>query len=442
METFRKMVKTLKERLINFSQHWFKNFTFFKSSKNLQIYLGRESILPILTTRGFRTSTMATRTTTTRTTVTMHELSAISPVQLHQPFEISFKDLIIAYTQCRKHKSNKNSAIKFEIDLEENLWNLYNHIMVGTYKTSRAICFGIFSPTAREVWASNFQDRIIQHLLINEISDKFNRKFHQNSCACIKNRGTQYGILKLEKKCKSITQNYKNSAYYLKCDVSNFFMSIDQKILKTLILNKIGNNWISQGLIYMIDSDLRTNFKLNTPLSVLDKIPNKKRFSKCSKSVGLPIGNLTSQFFANLYLNELDQFVKHKLKISYYVRYVDDFVILSKDAHFLYKIKNQVNKFLNLHLNLFLNYKKCYLNKIENGLSFCGQTIKPFRRIIRFSSKCRAMGKILKTTKPEVFVSFLGMFRRASKSFNDRVIIGFYAFSRGFILDQKLTKII
>ena len=434
------LITVLKERFKDDFKHWFKDNFFSKSSGNPQS--GGRSILPIPTTHGYRTSTMATRTTTTRTTATMFEQSANSLEKLHMPFEITFDELIRAYNSCRKNKTSKKSTLLFEVDLEENLWNLYTDLINGNYKTTQAVCFGIFNPTAREVWASNFQDRIVHHLLIDRLMPAFKRKFHQNSCACIKGRGTLYGILKLERMCRSITQNYSKHAFYLKCDISNFFMSINQTILKNLINKNVNELWIREGLNYIIDCDLRKNYVLNTHSNKMKKIKDAKCFSKCEIDYGLPIGNLTSQFFANLYLNELDQFIKHTLKLSFYVRYVDDFLILNDNPRKLWRIKLKIDKFILDKLSLVLNPKKCFINRIEKGVSFCGQTLKPFRRIVRFSSKKRMIGAFINKENPKSLSCYFGIFRQASKSFWSRCILKHLTSTKGFLVDSNLTKII
>ncbi len=182
--------------------------------------------------RGTRTSTMATRTTTTRTTS-----CAPAPSADRGPF--SFAELVEAYLDCRRTKRNSNAALAFEMRLERNLRRLYDELADGSYMPGRSKCFVITRPKPREVWAAAFRDRIVHHLLYNRIGPRFERSFIADSCACIKGRGTLYAAERLESKVRSITQNWSRRAFYLKCDLANFFVSIDKRILLDLLLAKI-----------------------------------------------------------------------------------------------------------------------------------------------------------------------------------------------------------
>jgi hypothetical protein len=156
----------------------------------------------LLPTLGNRISIMAIRTTTIRTITTMFGLFA-----KHIFCKIKLEELLRAYYDCRKNKRNTINALKFEIDLEKNILNLYNDLVNGTYEIGRSICFVVKNPKPREVWASNFRDRIVQHLVYNRLKEKFHNKFIKESCACIPGRGVLYGVKTLEHQIRSISNN-------------------------------------------------------------------------------------------------------------------------------------------------------------------------------------------------------------------------------------------
>ena len=157
--------------------------------------------------------------------------------------EFSFSELVTAYFDCRRHKRNADSARRFEQDLERNLHQLHDELANGVYTPGRSICFVITRPKPREVWAAEFRDRIVHHLLYNHIAGRFHRAFIANSCACIPGRGTLYAVQRLEHAIRSATANWSRPAWYLKCDLANFFVSIDKRILRELIANRVHERW-------------------------------------------------------------------------------------------------------------------------------------------------------------------------------------------------------
>jgi hypothetical protein len=202
------------------------------------------STRPIRTTPGIRTSTTATRTTTTRAPSSAPVPSADYPARHHADF--SFPDLVQAYFDCRQTKRNSASALAFEQDLERNLHRLNDELQDGAYRPGRSICFVVTRPKPREVWAADFRDRIVHHLLYNRIAPRFYAGFIADSCACIPGRGTLYAAQRLESKVRSITQNWSRPAHYLKLDLANFFVSIDKPILRDLLATRITEPWWMQ----------------------------------------------------------------------------------------------------------------------------------------------------------------------------------------------------
>lgn len=393
-----------------------------------------------LTTLGARTSTMATSTTTTRTTSSVSERFANSTGS-HAGF--TFAALVQAYYDCRQHKRNTKSALEFEIHLEKNLGALFDELALGTYRPGRSICFVVTHPKPREVWAADFRDRVVHHFLYNAIGPRFEAGFIADSCACIKGRGTMYAAERLESKVRSITQNWKQPAYYLKMDLANFFVSIDKRVLWEQLQSKIIEpNWLWLAGV-VLWHDPRESYELRCKPSLLELVPQHKRLTNQPPHLGLPIGNLSSQFFANVYLNALDQHVKHQLRCRHYIRYVDDFVLLDSDPKQLTKWQSVIEEWLPANLGVHHNPKKTIRQPINRGVDFVGQVVLPHRRIMRRRSLRNAIQRIRKGSQDSLFEtinSYYGLLTQASHSHNDRVKLSHAVLARGHTVNGKLTK--
>ncbi len=300
---------------------------------------------------------------------------------MHYDFTLS--DLFKAYFECRKNKRCKYSALSFEINLEQNLLNLYKEIKSGKYKIGKCICFVVTRPKPREVWAANFRDRIVHHLIYNFVSERFYKRFIQDTYSCIPKRGTLNAAKRLLHFSRSATNNYTKPMFYLKADLSNFFVSIDKNILFNLLNKHINEEWILSLLKQIIFHDCTQNVYIKSNKKRMKLIPPYKSLFNADKQHGLPIGNLTSQFFSNVYLNELDQYVKRVLKCKYYVRYVDDFVIIDTNAQKLNYYFDSIKEYIANTLFLELHPRKKLINKVENGIDFVGFTVKPARLLLR-----------------------------------------------------------
>jgi len=394
-----------------------------------------------LTTRGIRTSMMATRTTTTRTTSFVREPSADSIQTSHADF--LFEDLLQAYFDCRKSKRNSRSALEFELNLERNLIELYEELITGTYTPGRSICFVITRPKPREVWAAAFRDRIVHHLLYNKISPRFYASFIADSCACIPERGTLYAAQRLESKVRSATQNWSKPAHYLKCDIANFFVSIDKDLLREQLAARITEPWWLALTELVLFHDPRCNYELRGDPKLIDRVPAHKRLTSQPSNRGLPIGNLSSQFFANVYMDALDQFAKHQLRARHYIRYVDDFVLLHESPQWLNNALAQIEAFLPARLGIQLNPKKTILQPIDRGIDFVGHVIKPWRRTTRRRSLEQAIKRVRAVDNAdlrETANSYYGLLRQASHSQHDRALLTKEILRRGRAVDLRMTK--
>lgn len=381
---------------------------------------------------------METRTTTTRTTNCAREPSADPRVGF------SFQELVAAYFDCRRSKRNTSSALSFEARLERNLFQLYEELEDGSYRPGRSICFVITRPKPREVWAADFRDRIVHHLLYNKVSPRFHASFIADSCACIPGRGTLYAAKRLEAKVRSITQNWSRPAFYLKGDLANFFVSIDKQVLRSLLAKKIHDPWWMWLAEMILFHDPRQEFEYRGSPGLMERVPPQKRLLEQAWHLGLPIGNLSSQFFANVYLNELDQFAKHRLGARHYIRYVDDFVILHESPQWLNGALQQIDAFLLDRLHTKLNPRKTILQPISRGIDFVGQVIKPWHRTTRRRSFRQAIYRAASVPDDQIFEtanSYFGLLGQATASHHDRAKLANVLRRRGFCVNHSLTKI-
>ena len=227
----------------------------------------------------------------------------------------SFKNIYNAFKNARKSNPNKRSVLLFSKNLEKELFKIQKQLLENKYNPAPYKKFKIYEPKERLISAPAFKDVVIQHAIINIIDPIFEKTFIYNSFACRKNKGTHKGLSKLKKTIKF----NKTLKYYLKQDVKKYFPSVDKNILKKIIKKRIKDRSLLSIILKIIDSYSFNNNK------------------------GIPIGNLTSQLFANIYLNELDQYVKHTLKVKYYYRYVDDFIILSNNKKQLKGYRRKIN---------------------------------------------------------------------------------------------------
>ncbi len=321
----------------------------------------------------------------------------------------SLENLYKAYLDCRENKRKTANAVKFEYDLEENLMKLQKELANGTYQPGRSICFAVFEPTSREIFAADFRDRVVHHLLVREINEIGERNFIFDSYACRKNKGTHKAVEKLRTFIRKVSKNGKQECFYAQLDISGFFMSIDKNILykifeKMIVKQKKNQKWKKEVLQLgkiIIFHDPTENYITKGDQRLLESIPQRKSLFYAGQRKGLPIGNYSSQFFGNLYLNELDQFVKRKLRAKYYLRYVDDFILLNKSKELLEKQKLEIETFLKQKLNLDFSENKCKIRSVKSGIDFLGYFIKPNYVLVRkrvvksFKNKVREIGKLV-----------------------------------------------
>ncbi|WP_330214393.1 RNA-directed DNA polymerase [Pseudomonas sp. AM8] len=380
---------------------------------------------------------MAGSTTTTRTTSGSRALSADLSVA---PFQ--FEDLVQAYYDCRRNKRNSASARLFEKDMELNLLELHDDLIAGTYRPGRSICFVVTRPKAREVWAAAFRDRVVHHLMYNHVAPRFYASFIADSCACIPGRGTLYAATRLESKIRSASENWSKPVFYLKCDLANFFVAIDKAVLRKQLEARITEAWWLALATQILMHDPREDYETRSPAHLFNRVPQHKRLVAQPARLGLPIGNLSSQFFANIYLDALDQFAKHTLRARHYIRYVDDFVFLHESPQQLNQWLAEVEAFLP-RLGAKLNPTKTILQPVDRGVDFVGHVIKPWRRTTRKRSLAQALKRTAAAPAEdlrETANSYFGLLSQASHSHAERAGLARVVLKRGNSVNAALTK--
>ncbi len=337
------------------------------------------------------------------------------------------ENLISAYKKARKGKRSKNYVINFESNLNKNLRILQEQLKNKTYFPTKLRKFIVRDPKTRTIHSSIFRDRIVHHAIINIIQPIYEKIFIHDSFASRKNKGTHIAIERFEYFVNKISSNgmkIKNphtnnsiKGYVLKADVKHYFNTIDHDVLINILRKKIR------------DEDLIELIRI-----ILHNFQDKQ------KGKGLPLGNYTSQFLANVYLNNLDYFVKNRLKAKYYIRYVDDFVILDKDKKVLKEYSDKIEKYL-LFLKLKLHPEKSEIHALRNGITFLGYRIFYHHKLLRKRNiryfKNRLRNKLELYSRGEIDKEHLENFLNGWKGYSN--FANTYNFNKKLI-DTKLLK--
>lgn len=306
-------------------------------------------------------------------------------------------NLLKAYLDCRQNKRKTMNALKFEMNLEHNLHELLLNLQNRTYVPGKSICFVVTKPKPREIFAAEFCDRVVHHVLINQVQKIWEDKiFIDDSYACRPNKGNHYGVAKLQ-------QYAKEFRYYGEFDIANFFGSIDKKIIYESFAKVIRSincpDWWKDEVLWLAKTIIfhnpASNYYYKGDPKLKDLVPPYKSLIHKDGMTGMPIGNLTSQFLANVYLNELDQFVTKTLGAKGYGRYVDDFVIFANSKEELRHWRDQIGEYLKNELHLQLHPKKQQIQPTSHGIPFVGYFIKPWGVTVRRN--------VVKTLKNKIY---------------------------------------
>jgi retron-type reverse transcriptase len=333
--------------------------------------------------------------------------------------DVTVTELFQAYFDCRRTKRNTWNALAFEERLERNLMDLYHQLHAGEYRPGQSMCFGVLRPKVREVWAADFRDRVVHHLLYNRVAERFYRRFIHDSYACIPGKGALMAADRLQAMTRSASQNFAAPTWFLKIDIANFFVSIDKQVLDALLARRITEPWWMDLCRRVLHHDPTLNVRVRSADRLMARVPRHKSLFN-AHGRGLPIGNLSSQFFANVYMDPADQFAKHHLKLRWYARYVDDMVALGHDAGALHAAAAEMDGFVGRELGLRLHPNKTDINRIERGVNFLGYIVRPHARYVRRSTVLSAQQRIADlmdagdpTALRSTVNSYLGLMRHA-----------------------------
>lgn len=291
------------------------------------------------------------------------------------------------YVECRRHKRNTANALRFEAAQEMNLLALRDALADRSYEPGRSVCFFIQRPKLREIFAADFRDRVVHHVLVSYLERIWEPVFIHDSYACRRGKGVHAAVARLQQFMRQATANGTREAFSLQLDIRNYFMSIDKPRLFEMLRGRLNPRrpadeealWLAEKLVF---HDCTHEPVLKGDPRLVDRLPPHKTLFRAASGKGLPIGNLNSQFFANVYLNALDQFVKHELKCRWYLRYCDDFVLLATDPETLRDWRGRIEAYLTDRLALVLNPRQ-RLAPVANGIDFLGYIVRRDYRLVR-----------------------------------------------------------
>ena len=291
----------------------------------------------------------------------------------------SFENFLSAARKAQRGKRFQDQVSAFNFHLERELYRLQAELQTQTYRPGPYYEFHIYEPKLRKISAAPYRDRVVHHALCNVIEPIFDPTFIFDTYACRKGKGTHKAV-------DRFTEFSRKNTYVLKCDIKKYFPSIDHEILKTRLRRKIRDPQVLWLLDLIVDSS-------NPQEYVHEYFEGDDLLTPLNRRRGIPIGNLTSQFFANIYLNGFDHFVKEDLRCRYYIRYMDDFVVLEKDKARLHEVKAEMEDYL-AGFRLKLHVHKCQIFPVKDGTDFLGYQVFPTHRRLRPSSVRRARRRL------------------------------------------------
>jgi len=307
-------------------------------------------------------------------------------------------DLFLAYYNARKNKRNTVNQLKFELNFEGEIFKLYNEIEARSYKPLPETAFIVNRPVQREIFAADFRDRVVHHLLFQYINPIIEKYFIYDCYSCRKGKGASAGIQRAAKFLRSCSQNYKKDCYIMQMDISGYFMSINRELLYhkiTGILQREYQKRVLPGKVISFDKGMvdfllqktifrnpADNCRVKGRRSGWAGLPANKSLFYASQGCGLPIGNLTSQLFGNVFLNDFDHWMKKAAGFKYYGRYVDDFFVMHPDKCRLLSVLPRIKSYLEINEKLILHPYKTKIKHYKTGFLFLGAVIKPYRNYI------------------------------------------------------------
>lgn len=311
-------------------------------------------------------------------------------IQLPHKYEdiISVENFLLAWKEFLSGKRSKPDVQDFGCFLMDHIMELHAELAAGTYRHGPYHAFHICDPKPRHIHKATVRDRLLHHAVYRILYQFFDRTFIADSYSCRLEKGTHKAMDRFRYFHRRVSRNNTRTCWVLKCDIRKFFASIDHETLFGVLRQYISDERIV-GLIREVVGS----------------------FYSVRPGVGLPLGNLTSQLLVNIYMNEFDQFVKHRLKAKFYIRYADDFVFLSPDNDQLAVVLAEVDLFLRHRLRLQLHPKKVFLKTLASGVDFLGWVHFPKHRILRNASKRRMLKHIGENTSDGSIASYVGLLR-------------------------------
>lgn len=293
-------------------------------------------------------------------------------------------ELFKAYYDARRNKRNTPSQLRFELNLEENIVRLYRELTSRKYVVGTSICFIICDSVKREVFAADFRDRIVHQLLYNRLYPFFDRKFIYDSYSCRNGKGTLFGIRRLYHHIRSCSDNYHKDCYILKLDLKGYFININRILLYSMIEDALPMNFPDRDFILwltdlVVSNEPVVNCRFKGSLSEWIDLPRSKSLFYTENGRGMPIGNLTSQLFSNIYLNKFDHWIKRECRCLHYGRYVDDFYIIHPSKDYLLDLKRRISLYISSEHGIELHPDKIYIQHFSKGVRFLGADLKPYR---------------------------------------------------------------
>ena len=309
--------------------------------------------------------------------------------QLASGFEkiAATENLLEAWREFLPGKRGKCDVQEFQLRLMDNILSLNSDLVNGHYRHGGYQAFKISDPKPHDIHKAAVRDRLLHHAIYRQLYPFFDRTFIADSFSCRDGKGTHAAMDRFQKFGRIVSRNNTRTCWVLKCDIKKFFANIDHRTLVEVISQYTSDKRLVWLLREIVDS-------FSSPIQ---------------PSIGLPLGNLTSQLFVNIYMNEFDQFMKHHMRAKYYIRYADDFAIFSPNREWLKVILPEISNFLRNRLRLSLHPKKISIATMASGIDFLGWVHFPDHRVLRTSTKRRMIKRILHTEKNETLASYRGL---------------------------------
>jgi len=307
---------------------------------------------------------------------------------------VNVDNLLLAWQEFIVGKKKKKDVQEFNLDLKDNILQLHEDLANKTYQHGGYLAFNISDPKPRNIHKAIVRDRLVHHAIYRILYPFFDKTFIFNSYSCRLNKGTHKAIQRFRQFSLKVSQNNTKTCWILKGDIKKFFANIDHSILTEILKEYIPD----QDILYLLQ-------KIISSFSTKDKT-----------DIGLPLGNLTSQLLVNIYMNQFDQFVKHQLKARYYIRYADDFVIMSDNRDWLKNLLPKIQQFLRTKLNLELHPDKLFIKTLNSGVDFLGWVNFSDHRVLRTATKRRMFKNIQRNTNEATINSYLGLIKWGNTS--------------------------